>query len=47
MAFTIANGSPVETRSIVAFAMGIPVLAAFAAWRQWQAASGPAGGAGA
>lgn len=38
MAFTICNGSPVETRSIVVFAMGIPVLAALAAWRQWQAA---------
>jgi putative membrane protein len=37
MAFTICNGSPVETRSIVVYAMGIPVLAAFAAWRQWQA----------
>ena len=36
MAFTIFNGSPVETRSIVAFAMGIPVLAALAAWRLWQ-----------
>lgn len=47
MAFTIANGSPVETRSIVAFAMGIPVLAAFAAWRQWQAESASTGGASA
>ncbi len=47
MAFTICNGSPIETRSIVVFAMGIPVLAAFAAWRQWQAGSSPAGGAAA
>ena len=43
MAFTIANGSPVETRSIVAYAMGIPVLAALTAWRLWQAEDGAAG----
>ena len=47
MAFTIANGWPIETRSIVVFAMGIPVLAAFAAWRQWQAHDGPVRGAAA
>jgi uncharacterized membrane protein len=47
MAFTICNGSPVETRSIVAFAMGIPALAALACWRQWQAGDGPGAGAGA
>lgn len=45
MAFTICNGSPVETRSIVVFAMGIPVLAAFTAWRQWQAHDGAVHGA--
>lgn len=45
MAFTICNGSPVETRSIVAFAMGIPMLAAFTAWRQWQAHDGAVHGA--
>jgi putative membrane protein len=44
MLFTVCNGSPVETRSIVVFAMGIPVLAAFAAWRQWQADGGAAPG---
>ncbi|HEX7440647.1 MAG TPA: carotenoid biosynthesis protein [Caldimonas sp.] len=47
MAFTIANGWPVETRSIVVFAMGIPVLAALAAWRQWQAHDGAVRGAAA
>jgi uncharacterized membrane protein len=47
MAFTICNGSPVETRSIVVFAMGIPVLAALAAWRQWQAAGAVVSGAAA
>ncbi len=47
MAFTICNGSPIETRSIVAFAMGIPVLAACAAWRQWQGGTAATGGAGA
>jgi putative membrane protein len=35
MAFQMALGHPVETRSIAAFAMGIPVLAAIAGWRQW------------
>ena len=47
MAFTIANGSPIETRAIVVFAMGIPVLAALAAWRHWQADDGAVRGAAA
>jgi putative membrane protein len=36
MGFFIVEGHPVEVRSIVVFAMGIPVLAALAGWSQWQ-----------
>ena len=37
MVFQMANGSPVETRSVAAFAMGIPLVCALAGWRHWQA----------
>lgn len=36
MVFQMANGFPVETRSIAFFAMGIPLLCALAGWRHWQ-----------
>jgi len=36
MVFQMANGYPVETRSIAAFAMGIPLVCALAGWRHWQ-----------
>lgn len=36
MVFQMANGYPVETRSIAAFAMGIPLLCALAGWKHWQ-----------
>lgn len=36
MVFQMANGFPVETRSIAAFAMGIPLLCALAGWHQWK-----------
>lgn len=36
MVFQICLGYPVETRSIALFAMGIPLLCAFAGWRYWQ-----------
>jgi uncharacterized membrane protein len=37
MGFQVMFGMPVETRSIAAFAMGIPVLCALAGWWQWKA----------
>lgn len=36
MAYQIVLGHPVETRTIAAFAMGIPLLCAVAGWRQWR-----------
>ncbi len=36
MVFQMCLGDPVETRTIAAFAMGIPVLCALAGWRNWQ-----------
>jgi putative membrane protein len=36
MVFQMANGYPVETRSIAAFAMGIPLVCALAGWRHWE-----------
>lgn len=36
MAFQIAFGFPVETRSMALFVMGIPVLCALAGWRHWK-----------
>ena len=35
MAYQIVLGYPVETRTIAAFAMGIPLLCAVAGWREW------------
>jgi uncharacterized membrane protein len=37
MAFQIALGTPVETRTIALFAMGIPLLAAMCGFSRWQA----------
>jgi uncharacterized membrane protein len=45
MLFQIFFGLPVETRSIAAFAMGIPLICAFAGWLQWKAGAA-AGGRG-
>ncbi len=36
VAFQMTFGHPVETRSIAAFAMGIPLLCAVHGWRQWR-----------
>lgn len=33
--FFIDNGEPPETRSIALFAMGLPLIFAFAGWRRW------------
>lgn len=41
MVFQMANGHPVETRSIAAFAMGIPLVCALLGWRQWQLPPAP------
>lgn len=35
MVFQMALGYPVETRTIAAFAMGIPLVSALAGWRHW------------
>lgn len=35
MAYQMALGHPVETRTVAAFAMGIPLLCAVAGWREW------------
>lgn len=35
MLFQMAFGHPIETRAVALFAMGIPALAAAAAWGQW------------
>lgn len=40
MLFQIVMGHPVETRSVAVFAMGIPVLCAFAGWRYWKTHNG-------
>lgn len=37
MLFQVFNGTPVETRTVSAFAMGIPLLCAFAGWWRWRA----------
>ncbi len=34
--FQMAMGHPIETRAVAFFAMGIPILAAAAAWWQWR-----------
>ncbi|CAN5691241.1 hypothetical protein BH11PSE12_BH11PSE12_19900 [soil metagenome] len=36
MVFQAYFGNPVETRIIALFAMGIPLLCAYAGWRRWQ-----------
>ena len=36
MVFQMCLGSPVETRTIAAFAMGIPLLCALAGWKLWK-----------
>jgi putative membrane protein len=47
MAFQVCLGSPVETRTIALFAMGIPLFAALCGFHRWPAgASAPAGAAG-
>lgn len=37
MVFQMFLGSPVETRTIAFFAMGIPLLAALCGWERWRA----------
>jgi putative membrane protein len=41
MAYQVALGMPVETRSIAAFAMGIPLLCALAGWQHWKIVASP------
>jgi uncharacterized membrane protein len=36
MAFQMANGTPVETRTIAFFAMGVPLLCALIGWSRWE-----------
>jgi uncharacterized membrane protein len=36
MAFQVAEGTPVETRTIALFAMGIPLLVALCGFERWQ-----------
>jgi uncharacterized membrane protein len=37
MAFQMCAGSPVETRTVALFAMGIPLLCALCGWWRWRA----------
>ncbi|HYV96305.1 MAG TPA: carotenoid biosynthesis protein [Gemmatimonadaceae bacterium] len=46
MALFVARGMPVETRSIVVFAMGIPILASLAGYEHWKDTSFKQGAAG-
>lgn len=39
MAFQAVQGSPIETRTIALFAMGIPLLTAVCGWNRWKAAA--------
>jgi len=39
MAFQAVHGSPIETRAIALFAMGIPLLTALCGWTRWKAAA--------
>jgi len=39
MVFQSLHGSPVETRAIALFAMGIPLLTAMCGWTRWKAAA--------
>jgi uncharacterized membrane protein len=41
MVFQMAAGSPVETRTIALFAMGIPLLCAFFGWVRWRGEGAP------
>jgi putative membrane protein len=43
MVFQMIYGSPVETRTIAFFAMGIPLLCALLGWWRWRRAGGAAG----
>jgi putative membrane protein len=43
MAFQMAYGSPVETRTVAFFAMGIPLLCALCGLWRWRAKGGPRG----
>lgn len=36
MLFQLCVGHPMETRTIAVFAMGIPILCAFAGWQHWK-----------
>jgi uncharacterized membrane protein len=47
MVFQMVNGYPVETRSIAAFAMGIPLVCALLGWRHWQPSQRPSASSGA
>jgi uncharacterized membrane protein len=39
MAFQAVEGSPIETRAIALFAMGIPLLTALCGWARWKEAA--------
>ena len=39
MAFQAVQGSPIETRTIALFAMGIPLLTALCGWTRWKVAA--------
>lgn len=39
MLFQSLHGSPIETRAIALFAMGIPLLTALCGWTRWKAAA--------
>ncbi|WP_342116832.1 carotenoid biosynthesis protein [Pseudoduganella sp. OTU4001] len=39
MAFQAVQGSPIETRTIALFAMGIPLLTALCGWTRWKEAA--------
>lgn len=39
MAFQAVEGSPIETRTIALFAMGIPLLTALCGWTRWKEAA--------
>ena len=39
MVFQSLHGSPIETRAIALFAMGIPLLTALCGWTRWKAAA--------
>ncbi len=47
MVFQALNGTPVETRTVSVFAMGIPLLCAVAGWWRWRAQDAADGSASA